>query len=143
MKKLTMVCVFLTFLTAQTSNAQSTKNQQQPDERVEVNKKYDENGNLIQYDSIYSYSSSSGNLKMHSKKLDSLMKNFFPKEFASLFPEIDTKSQNTPFGFLQRHQNIDSLWKQRMEMHRKMIEKYFKQTFPNEKEQKPFKKQKI
>ncbi|UKM63703.1 hypothetical protein GSB9_00248 [Flavobacteriaceae bacterium GSB9] len=46
-----------------------------PDENITVNKEYDENGNLVKYDSIYSYSYSS------SGKLNDSLKMEFEKHF--------------------------------------------------------------
>jgi hypothetical protein len=48
-----------------------------PDENITVNKEYDENGNLIRYDSIYSYSYSSNG------KLNDSLKQQFQKYFNS------------------------------------------------------------
>lgn len=50
------------------SLAQKKENKQQtPNEQIKVNKEYDEKGNLIRYDSIYSYSWSGDTLKSFPK----------------------------------------------------------------------------
>jgi hypothetical protein len=140
MKYLTMMCVFLTFLSAKTVNAQTKDNPTQPDERVEVHKEYDEYGNLIRFDSVYSYSS--GNLKGHSFQLDSLMKNFFPKEFSNAFPKMSLGFQADPFGMLQQ-QATDSIWKQRMQAHQRFIEEFLKRSLPKPKNEAAIKREKI
>jgi len=53
------------------SNVESIKDTIQPKEDIKVNKKFDENGNLIQYDSTYTYSYSS-NGELESERVDSL-----------------------------------------------------------------------
>ncbi|AXG71459.1 hypothetical protein KORDIASMS9_03716 [Kordia sp. SMS9] len=130
MKYLSYVCVFLTFLTTQTLQAQTQNEQKQnePDERIEVHREYDENGNLIRFDSVYSYSYSSGNLKGHSLKLDSMMKNFFPREFSNFFPKMEMQPFQSPFSFFKEQQNLDSIWKQRLKMQQDFIQKYLKRS---------------
>jgi hypothetical protein len=52
MKKLLMITGIL-LITVSGINAQQQKEQESPDEQIIVNKKYDEQGNLIEYDSTY------------------------------------------------------------------------------------------
>ncbi|PTX61414.1 hypothetical protein C8N46_10457 [Kordia periserrulae] len=140
MKYLTMMCVLLTFLSAKTVTAQAKDKTTQPDERVEVHKEYDEYGNLIRFDSVYSYSS--GNLKGHSLKFDSLMKNFFPKEFSNMFPNMPFEFQSDPFGLLKQ-QSTDSIWKQRMQAHQRFIEEFLKRSLPKSTKEAEIKREKV
>jgi hypothetical protein len=73
MKPLNFVLLFcLLFFNCSGQNKQkSDENTIKPDENIKVNKEYDEFGNLIKYDSIYSYSYSS-----NSKLQDSLKQKF-------------------------------------------------------------------
>lgn len=49
----------------------------QPQENIKVNKEYDKNGNLISYDSTYSYSYSSSSMdEIDPQKRDSLLNEF-------------------------------------------------------------------
>ncbi|HKI87597.1 MAG TPA: hypothetical protein VKA38_01130, partial [Draconibacterium sp.] len=94
MRRLGMFSVALLFA-ATLVNAQDQKNAQKPDEQITVNKKYDDQGNLIQYDSTY----------VHSLSSDSTVHFTFPdNHFFSEkdFPDIDQ--------FLQEFMN-DSTFK--------------------------------
>lgn len=144
MKYLTIICVLCMIFSINNATAQKQQ-KNQPDERVEVNKQYDKHGNLIRYDSIYSYSYSSSdkNMKLHTQKMDSIMKNFFPNEFSNFFSNSKKKFSEHPFSFLQRRQSIDSLWKQRMEMQRKFMEQFLQQQSKNETAPKNILKKKI
>lgn len=75
--------ILATFIFALTQvNAQEQEKNQNPDEQITVNKKYDENGNLIQFDSAY----------VHRWSSDSTMQFAFPDNdfFAGKdFPDID------------------------------------------------------
>ena len=142
MKKVTLF-LFVAIL-ATSCNAQDTENSsknssvleiqkdslQKPKGNWKVNKEVDENGNIIRYDSIYSWSSS-GNIKdiesdsifnqMHSmmqkrfsmlqppnlngfSEHDSIMKQFFSDDFF----KDDFFSNRTPSGF----QNMNEIMKQ-------------------------------
>ncbi len=59
------------------------KKQNQPQENSKVTKEYDDKGNLIKFDSLYSYSWSGGDTTM--------LKSFSPKDFPDMF--------GTDFGF--------------------------------------------
>ncbi len=53
-----------------------TAQQPKPEGSWKVNKETDENGNIIRYDSIYSWSSSDAPRKFHQQDLDSLLQSF-------------------------------------------------------------------
>ena len=81
MRRLGLFLAALLFAAMQV-NAQDQKNDQKPDEQITVNKKYDDNGNLIQFDSTY----------VHSWSSDSTMHSAFPDNpfFSGKdFPDID------------------------------------------------------
>lgn len=59
---------------------QSKSNQSAPKEDIKVNREYDENGNLVRFDSLYSYSWSGDTLL-----LDSLQGGNFPGAFGNSF----------------------------------------------------------
>lgn len=99
-----------------------------PKENIKVNKKYDENGNLIEYDSVYSYSYSySGN--DFNINPDSLLRNFgfkgwdngiglfsspfnfeFPFEHDSLMLELYNRQQAMQNYILKESKLFDSLF---------------------------------
>ena len=66
---------------------EKTQDSTNPKESWKVNKEVDENGNIIRYDSIYSWSSSSGNLKdlptNESDSIFSQMQEMMRKRFSS------------------------------------------------------------
>lgn len=67
---------FLFFYNCTAQNKQKTTEKSlKPDENIQVNKEYDEQGNLTKYDSIYSYSYSSNG------KLNDSLKIQFQKHF--------------------------------------------------------------
>lgn len=81
MKKIVFIVTGLLFLTGQMF-AQEKKKEKEPDEQITVNKKYDENGNLIQFDSTY----------VHTWSSDSTMHFEFPDDHffsGKDFPDID------------------------------------------------------
>jgi len=63
----------------------SDKKQNQPKENSKVTREYDEKGNLIKFDSLYTYSWSGGDTTM--------LKSFSPKDFPDMF--------GNDFGFFQ------------------------------------------
>ncbi len=69
MKKIVFIISGFLILTGQ-AFAQENKKEKAPDEQITVNKKYDENGNLIQFDSTY----------VHSWSSDSTMNFAFPDD---------------------------------------------------------------
>ena len=81
MRRLGLFFAALFFVVAQV-NAQEQNNIQKPDEQITVNKKYDDKGNLIQFDSMY----------VHTWSSDSTMHFVFPDNqfFAGKdFPDIE------------------------------------------------------
>ncbi len=91
-------------ITAQNSG---TSAQQQPKGRWKVNKETDENGNLIKYDSIYTYSSSGNYGQLKTEDMDSIV-NAMQAQFSaqmgnmpSIMGQSDLIRQffnNGPFG---------------------------------------------
>lgn len=76
MRRIILWGVFMIFVTlghAQIVN-DSLQKQSQPKIQVKVNKVYDENGNVVRYDSVYTWSYHSGN----QIDVDSLMRKFMP-----------------------------------------------------------------
>ncbi|GAA4806533.1 hypothetical protein [Litoribaculum gwangyangense] len=94
-------------------------NKIKPDENIQVNKEYDEQGNLIKYDSIYSYSYSSSSklndsikmqfqrhFKNHSFFNDAFFDNFFKND--SLIDPFDQR--NFFFdGFINQDDDIKNM----------------------------------
>ncbi|WP_281987017.1 hypothetical protein [Aquimarina aggregata] len=123
----TKIIVLVFFITAVSNMiySQDEKDNNQPDERIEVNKEYNEQGNLIRYDSIYSYSSSNSNI--NRKQMDSIFKNFFPNQNSSFF--------GNPFGnneseFPDNFMNIDSILNQRIQHQRSLFDDFFETKTP-------------
>jgi len=76
-----MLCAFLIVASSALAQAQVKENLKTyptPKENSSVTKKYDENGNLIQYDSVYTFSYS--NFNPDSSELESIFQTF-PKFF--------------------------------------------------------------
>ncbi len=98
MKK--MIFLWVLLMAGFTTEAQIEQNSQQkqvnkPKIQVKVNKVYDENGNIIRYDSTYSWSYSSGN-KKGQIDVDSLMQRFMPY-FHEHFPDALSREFSNPF----------------------------------------------
>lgn len=94
------------------SNTLSEKDtlKNQPKIDVRVNKKYDENGNLIQYDSSYSiiYSSPGADIKFYSGNSDSIVAHFRDFFENDNFFNNDFFNNNYPkFDFNNRFFNFD------------------------------------
>jgi len=121
MKKISIILLIIPLWFSATSHAQKRDSIKQPEEKIEVNKEFDERGNLIRYDSIYSYSSSNSN--MDAKAMDSVMKHFFPNResipFGDPFNALDF---DFPSIFPQNFKNFDSTWKQRLKGHQKLFD---------------------
>lgn len=121
MKKLNVILLII-LLFSITINAQKKDSIKQPEEKIEVNKEFDEDGNLIRYDSIYSYSSS--NLKMDAKRIDSIMNHFFPNResnpFGNTFDDFGFSNL-----FPKNFSNFDSILQQRLEDHQKQFDSIF------------------
>jgi len=99
----------------------------EPDVDISVNKEYDENGNIIRYDSTYSYSYSGGSYAEFDSIMKSMMPGqlhgfndpFFSDDFMSGFP--------SPFGgdpFFNNFFLTDSLMQE-------MMNSFWNQRVPN------------
>ena len=90
-----------------------------PNETWNVNKSYDKDGNIIQYDSSYSYSYSSTGEYLN---IDSLISSFGMNNFFSSPFEIDS----TFNFFTQRNQMIEDVFKEFIQ-----IDSFFNDFFDN------------
>ena len=125
MKKLDTVILTVSFWFSIITYAQKIDSINPSEEKIKVNKVFDEHGNLIRYDSIYSYSSS--NYNMDTKKMDSLMKQFFPNRGTMPFKEpFDDFDFGFPNLFNQNFRNLDSIWRQRLKGQQKKFDSIFK-----------------
>ena len=123
MKTLKLFPLFcLIFFNCTGQDKQKTKNQAiNPDENITVNKEFDEHGNLIKYDSIYSYSYSSGNklndsIKMQFKKhfnTHSLFNDSFFEDFFQIDSTTGRFNHRNFFfdGFTNQDEEIKSMMK--------------------------------
>ncbi len=98
------------------------ENNNEPNERVQVNKEYDENGNLIRFDSIYSYSSSN-----MTSKMDSIFENFSTNR--NPFFNDEPFNMN-PFPFPNNFKSLDSIWQKQMLDHRSLLDDFFQMDTP-------------
>ena len=123
MKTLKLMPLFcLLFFNCSGQDKQKTEtNTIKPDENITVNKEYDEHGNLTRYDSIYSYSYSSGNklndsIKMqfqrhfnnHSFFNDSFFDDFFKRDSTTGLFNHDNFFFD---GFMNQDDEIKSMMK--------------------------------
>ncbi|NJX14167.1 hypothetical protein [Tamlana crocina] len=107
LKIIPMLFLLLFFnCSGQEKQGSTAQNDMKPDENITVNKEYDEHGNLIKYDSIYSYSYSSNgklndSLRMqfenHFKQNSIFSDSFFDDFFGS-----DSDGTFNPRNFFQR-----------------------------------------
>jgi hypothetical protein len=78
MKRLSLIALSLLITliscTGQTNKSESRSNVNTPKTSINVKKRYDKNGNVIQYDSTYS--SFSSNIKGNEQMMDSVFKSF-------------------------------------------------------------------
>ena len=115
--------LFLTQLKAQTTlpkeNQDSLYNHI-PQEKITVNKEYDKDGNLIRYDSTYSYSYSS--TESHRMIMDSLQQ----KYFQLLNPNFTFPNDSMQNNFIIQQQIVpfgnDEIFRQQMEIMGKMYQ---------------------
>ena len=114
---------------------------EQPKGTWKVDKEFDENGNLIKYDSIYSWSSSSQFDDLSSLDRDSLMQSFKSRFFTN-FSEFENQgfedifSQDSLFSkrffnddffgsdFGKDYMDIDEFTQQMIERQKRFLEKY-------------------
>lgn len=94
MKSLTAILIFL-FCASISIQAQKNT----PQEKSTVNKEYDENGNLIQYDSTYVWQWNSDSSIGFPTNSDSIFRNYFPEFFGN----FDADSIFQKFGFSERN----------------------------------------
>lgn len=148
MKTLKIIPIFLLFFynaLAQDKQDKTTTDQVIPDENITVNKEYDEYGNLIKYDSIYSYSySSNGKLndslqkqleqhfKQHSIFSDSFFNDFFNGTDFQSFNSDDFFYQ----GFINQDERIKNMMKQMDSIHQLFFNQYDRPIIPAEPEEK-------
>jgi hypothetical protein len=138
-----LISFFVLFIIAQNTSGQKKgdpgkKEGNQPKEDVKVNKQFDKDGNMIAYDSTYSWSWS--NNENMPENIDSIFKSFHNRDFNfSIFN--DSLFFSMPLGFKSELLN-DSLWNRDIfknffnedfgnmdkffEQHNKLIEKYFR-----------------
>ncbi|KJD36173.1 hypothetical protein PW52_06105 [Tamlana sedimentorum] len=136
LKVIPILCLLCLSCSGQEKQENKTEPNIKPNENVQVNKEYDEYGNLIKYDSIYSYSYSSKNslndslkfqfqehFKNHSIFSDSFFDDFFKSD--SLTSGLNHK--NFFFdGFTNQDQQIKNMMK-RMDS---IQELFFKKNEP-------------
>ncbi len=125
MKTLLTVLVLFIATLANLTYAQDKNDNSEPDERIEVNKEYDEQGNLIRYDSIYSYSST--NSTIDRRHLDSIFKGFFPNDNSSFF---GNSFGINDFVFPDHFMDIDSILKQKIQHQRSFFDHFFESETP-------------
>ncbi|MEQ3498130.1 hypothetical protein ABMY20_00055 [Tenacibaculum sp. SSH1-16] len=142
-----MLCMVLALLTI-SCNGQKHR-QKESVERIEkqpkgswkVDKEFDENGNLIRYDSIYTWSLNNNETNLSSIDRDSLLKSFKSKFFTN-FSEFqaqgfeDVFSEDSLFSkhyfsndffksnFGREFMEIDKIIKQMEDKQKKFLEKY-------------------
>ncbi|WP_147676876.1 hypothetical protein [Algibacter pacificus] len=123
-------------------NKQTEKlSKEQPKGSWKVDKEFDENGNLIKYDSIYSWSSSKNIAGLSAKERDSMLQSFKSKffnnysrfehqGFENLFSEDSPFSEhffNDDFfgsDFGRDFMDLDSITEQMFSRQKKFLEKY-------------------
>lgn len=136
-----------------TTEKSKTNKTQTPKGNWKVHKKIDEHGNLIQYDSIYSWSSDGKFDNLSSLEKDSLMQSFKSKFFTNFsmfeaegFENIFTQDSlfskrffNDTFfesSFGKDFIDIDKLHQQMMERQHKFLEKYQSEFMKSEEKDK-------
>jgi len=99
--KTTLLYLIVFFSTLFSCNSQEVNNKSnkdekiKPHEKVTVNRKYDKNGNLIEFDSTYTAYYS--NLKGDTIQLDSIL-NEFPRFFSEGFSNLNSNAFLEPFS---------------------------------------------
>ncbi len=132
MKKEILATLVFTFLSMGISSAQK-QDSIRPNEKIEVNREYDEAGNLIRYDSIYSYSSTGGSLS--EKKMDSILSHFFSdKDFMPSINSFDFNDFMIPENFFNNFGSMDTVFSKEFELYKKRMDsllKYYKSKKEN------------
>ncbi|PBQ33536.1 hypothetical protein CNR22_17720 [Sphingobacteriaceae bacterium] len=107
------------------STQKETETLSKPVVRFKVNKQYDTNGNVIRYDSTYSYSySGTGEMDTEIKKLLGNSNSHFdvPLNFFAM-PESAEAPRDSTFAPLFQ----DSYFQRQMQMHQKWMDEVFRQ----------------
>jgi len=122
-------------------NTKEEKLVEQPKGSWKVDKEFDENGNLVRYDSIYSWSSSNTYDKLSSSARDSLTESFKSKFFTN-FSEFENQGFDAVFSpdslfskrffnedffgsdFSEDFMDIDKIRQQMITRQKKFLEKY-------------------
>jgi hypothetical protein len=146
MKKYVLLCIVgLLIVSCRGQNQETEKKEEklveQPKGSWKVDKEFDENGNLIRYDSIYSWSSSNTYDKLSLSERDSLTQSFKSKFFTE-FSEFENQGFEDVFSpdslFSKRFFNdgffesdfgsdfmgIDKIRQQMIARQKKFLEKY-------------------
>jgi len=128
MKRLAQIMLLL-FLTiscnAQNVESKKTDDKNKPKTSIIVNKEYDENGNLIRYDSTYSYFYS--NIENDSTLADSSFTSF-QKYFYKSFPDFESPFFDDMFfedSLLTYDFYKKDFFSKRFELNRKMFDEMF------------------
>ncbi|TNJ42440.1 hypothetical protein KFZ70_14800 [Tamlana fucoidanivorans] len=119
LKYMPLFCLLLFFNCSGQNKDSKAKNGNSPDENISVNKEYDEHGNLIKYDSIYSYSYSSNGKTPDSLKLKFQKHfnshSFFNDAFFDDFFQKDSISNHFDYenffydGFMNQDEHIKNM----------------------------------
>ncbi|GHC59300.1 hypothetical protein [Ulvibacter litoralis] len=151
MKKFVLICLFGLLSVSCTSQNNETNKTitkesekstiEQPKGSWKVDKEFDENGNLIRYDSIYSWSSSGRIDDFSNVDKDSLLQSFKSKFFTN-FSDFEDQGFETIFSkdslfsnhffndnffgsdFGKDYMDIDKITQQLVERQKKFLEKY-------------------
>lgn len=142
-----ILCMVLALLTISCNGQKHTQKEsverieKQPKGSWKVDKEFDENGNLIRYDSIYTWSLNNNETNLSSIDRDSLLKSFKSKFFTN-FSEFqkqgfeDVFSEDSLFSkhyfsndffksnFGREFIEIDKIMKQMEDRQKKFLEKY-------------------
>ena len=108
--------------------SQEKNEKKRPDEKIQVTKEFDKDGNLIQYDSIYSYSTF--NSQMSKKDMDSIFKKKFPLSKSLLFDT--TPADFDELRFFDDLINLDSIWRQHHRRQKLLFDRFFKSKVSKE-----------
>jgi len=103
---ISILYIILNYISSAAQDIDSLQNTNKPYENISVNKQYDENGKLIQYDSVYTYSSS--NYSQDTTELNTII-GFFPEFFNQNFENFIPQNFNADnTTFFNSFFNIDS-----------------------------------
>lgn len=126
--------------------AQENQKSEQPEGSWKVNKEFDENGNLIRYDSVYSWSSYDRYGDMDLEDRDSLIRSFESRFFQN-FSQFQHQGYSDFFArdsmlserffndsffdsdFGREFMDIDHIMQQMLERQKQFLEKYDRREF--------------